>query len=399
MTGQVCEDMKKTLLLMTIMLFWGFSTIASAQVNTVKKPDALFSKSAVLIDSETGSILYSKDAHKKMNPASITKIATAIYALENSSLDETVTVSERAAGTEGSTVYLLPGEKISMHQLLQGLMVNSGNDAAVAIAEHTEGSVEEFTEKLNQFLKDEVGVKDTHFVNPHGLYDKDHYTTAYDMAKITSYATKNDAFRALFDIESLEWSSEGWNTTLYNHHKMVKGEMPYPEVTGGKNGFVPEANHTLVTSAENDGVSVVAVTMDAQSKRAIYADTRALLDYGLNQFTRTYVSKDSDFQTENGSYKLQSDFYYTKPFNQSVNEVVDKNGMLTIFNEDNEEIASTKLQAVNHSDKKQQVLASNSHSAGHSEWEYSSFFYPVFLYMIILVIAGISMMRLREREY
>ncbi len=175
--------------------------------------------------------------------------------------------------------------------------------------------------------------------------------------------------------------------------------MPYPEVTGGKNGFVPEANHTLVTSAENDGVSVVAVTMDAQSKRAIYADTRALLDYGLNQFTRTYVSKDSDFQTENGSYKLQSDFYYTKPFNQSVNEVVDKNGMLTIFNEDNEEIASTKLQAVNHSDKKQQVLASNSHSAGHSEWEYSSFFYPVFLYMIILVIAGISMMRLREREY
>ncbi|QTC43102.1 D-alanyl-D-alanine carboxypeptidase [Bacillus sp. V3] len=391
--------MKKTLLLMTIMLFWGFSTMASAQVNTVKKPDALFSKSAVLIDSETGSILYSKDAHKKMNPASITKIATAIYALENSSLDETVTVSERAAGTEGSTVYLLPGEKISMHQLLQGLMVNSGNDAAVAIAEHTEGSVEEFTEKLNQFLKDEVGVKDTHFVNPHGLYDKDHYTTAYDMAKITSYATKNDAFRTLFDIESLEWSSEGWNTTLYNHHKMVKGEMPYPEVTGGKNGFVPEANHTLVTSAENDGVSVVAVTMDAQSQRAIYADTRALLDYGLNQFTRTYVSKDSDFQTENGSYKLQSDFYYTKPFNQSVNEVVDKNGMLTIFNEDNEEIASTKLQAVNHSDKKQQVLASNSHPAGHSEWEYSSFFYPVFLYMIILVIAGISMMRLREREY
>ncbi|KSU63253.1 hypothetical protein AS034_03090 [[Bacillus] enclensis] len=391
--------MKKTLLLMTIMLFWGFSTMASAQVNTVKKPDALFSKSAVLIDSETGSILYSKDAHKKMNPASITKIATAIYAIENSSLDETVTVSEIAAGTEGSTVYLLPGEKISMHQLLQGLMVNSGNDAAVAIAEHTVGSVEEFTEKLNQFLKDEVGVKDTHFVNPHGLYDKDHYTTAYDMAKITSYATKNDAFRALFDIESLEWSSEGWNTTLYNHHKMVKGEMPYPEVIGGKNGFVPEANHTLVTSAENDGVSVVAVTMDAQSKRAIYADTRALLDYGLNQFTRTYVSKDSDFQTENGSYKLQSDFYYTKPFNQSVNEVVDKNGMLTIFNEDNEEIASTKLQPVNHSDKKQQVLASNSHSAGHSEWEYSSFFYPVFLYMIILVIAGISMMRLREREY
>jgi D-alanyl-D-alanine carboxypeptidase len=391
--------MKKTCLLMFVMFFCGFSTAASAQVDTVKKPDTLFSKSAVLIDSETGSVLYSKSAHKKMNPASITKIATAIYALENSSLDETVTVSERAAGTEGSTVYLLAGEKISMEQLLQGLMVNSGNDAAVAIAEHTEESVDKFVDKLNRFLKDEVGVKDTHFENPHGLYDKNHYTTAYDMAKITSYAMKNDTFKSLFDIDALRWSSEGWETTLYNHHKMVKGEMPYPEVTGGKNGFVPEANHTLVTTAENDGVSVVAVTMDAQSKRAIYADTRSLLDYGLNQFTRTYVSKDTDFQTENGSYKLQSDFYYTKPFNQSVNEVVDKNGMLTLFNEDNEKIASTRLQAVHGSGKKQQVLSSNHHPGGHSEWQSSSFFYPVFLYMIILIIAGISMMRLREREY
>lgn len=386
-------------MLIIIVLFWVSSPMASAQEKTAQKPDSLFSKSAVLIDSSTGSVLYSKNAHKKMNPASITKIATAIYALEHSKQDETVTVSQKAVNTEGSTVYLLPGETISMKQLLQGLMVNSGNDAAVAIAEHTEGSVDDFMKNLNEFLREEVGVKNTHFENPHGLYDDDHYTTAYDMAEITSYALKNDDFKALFDIDMINWTSAGWKTKLYNHHKMVKGELPYPEVTGGKNGFVPEANHTLVTSAENDGLSVVAVTMDAQSKRAIYTDTKALLDYGLNQFTRTYVSKESEFQTSSESFELQTDFHYTKPLNETVNEVVDKSGILTIYNEQHEKIASTKLQAVHTSGKKQQdVLASSSHGSKESEWTDSAAFYPVFLYMIILAMAGISMLRRRGRE-
>ncbi|WP_175991404.1 D-alanyl-D-alanine carboxypeptidase family protein [Bacillus sp. Marseille-Q1617] len=391
--------MKKTITLMIIMLFWVSSPMASAQENKANKPDTLFSKSAVLIDSGTGSVLYSKNAHKKMNPASITKVATAIYALEHTSLDETVTVSDRASKTEGSTVYLLAGETISMHQLLQGLMVNSGNDAAVAIAEHTEGSVEAFMKKLNEFLRDEVGVKNTHFDNPHGLYDENHYTTAYDMAEITSYALKNDAFKQLFDIGMMNWSSEGWKTTLYNHHKMVKGELPYPEVTGGKNGFVPEANHTLVTSAENAGLSVVAVTMNAQSKRAIYADTKSLLDYGLKQFMRTYVSKDSEFQTSSESYQLPSDFHYTKHLNETVNEVVDQDGILTIYNGQNEKIASTKLKAAHISAKKQQdVLASSIHGMKKSDVSDSAVFYPLFLYLIILVMAGISMMKRRERE-
>jgi D-alanyl-D-alanine carboxypeptidase len=388
--------MKKTIILM-MLLFGLTSPMASANEQTIKKPGTLFSKSAVIIDSSTGSVLYSKNAHKKMNPASITKIATAIYALEHGNLEDIATVSENAANIEGSTVYLLPGEKISLEQLMRGMMVNSGNDAAVAIAEHTEGSVNSFVKKLNGFLEDEVGVKNTHFENPHGLYGENHYTTAYDMAKITSYALKNDDFQILFGIDSFDWSSEGWNTTLYNHHKLVKGELPYPEVTGGKNGFIPEANHTLVTSAENEELSVVTVTLNAQSKRAIYADTISLLDYGLNQFTHSYVAKDSEFQTSHSSYKLNADFLYTKPINEAVSEVVDEKGILTIYNEENQKIASTNLQRVQSAVQSQQeVLASSSEK--ESERTNPELLYPMFLYMIILVMIGISMIRKREQD-
>ncbi|MEL3971984.1 D-alanyl-D-alanine carboxypeptidase family protein [Rossellomorea oryzaecorticis] len=388
--------MKKTIILM-MLLFGLTSSMASANEQVIKKPDTLFSKSAVIIDSGTGSVLYSKNAHKKMNPASITKIATAIYALEHGNLEDIATVSDNAANIEGSTVYLLPGEKISLEQLMRGMMVNSGNDAAVAIAEHTEGSVHSFMKKLNGFLEDEVGVKNTHFENPHGLYGENHYTTAYDMAKITSYALKNNDFQMLFGIDSFDWSSEGWDTTLYNHHKLVKGELPYPEVTGGKNGFISEANHTLVTSAENEGLSVVAVTLNAQSKRAIYADTISLLDYGLNQFTHSYIAKDSGFQTDHSFYELKADFHYTKPINEAVNEVVDEKGMLTIYNEDNQKIASTKLHSVRSAEQsEQEVLAASSEK--ESERTDSELFYPVFLYLIILVMIGIRMIRKREQN-
>jgi D-alanyl-D-alanine carboxypeptidase len=391
--------MKKKILLMILVVFGATQTMTSANEHPIKKPDSLFSKSAVMIDSGTGSVLYSKNAHKKMNPASITKIATAIYALEHSDLEDIVTVSKNAANTEGSTVYLLPGEKISLEQLMQGMMVNSGNDAAVAIAEHTEGSVNSFVKKLNVFLEDEVGVHKTHFENPHGLYGENHFTTAYDMAKITSYAMKNDDFRVLFGIGSFEWKSEGWNTTLFNHHKLVKGELPYPEVTGGKNGFITEANHTLVTSAENDGLSVIAVTLNAQSKRAIYKDTTSLLDYGLNQFGRSYIAKGSKFQTAHSTFQLKEDFHFTKRISESVNEVVNEKGIMTIYNEENQEVATTELHSVLKSENgDQEVLASSSDKTEESDLTDPKIFYPVFLYLIILVMMGISMIRKREQE-
>ncbi|MGM0839616.1 MAG: D-alanyl-D-alanine carboxypeptidase family protein [Bacillota bacterium] len=380
-----------------LILFCFTASIVSAQENNVKKPKNIISDSAIIIDSKTKSILYSENSTKRMNPASITKIATAIYAIEHANLNDEVVISEKASNTEGSTVYLEAGERVSLEQLLQGLMVNSGNDAAVAIAEHTEGSVQQFVEKLNVFLKNEIGVENTNFENPHGLFGKNHYTTAYDMAVITSYALKNKQFQELFSLKSIDWSTEGWNTTLYNHHKMVKGELPYPEVTGGKNGFIDESKHTLVTSAENKNLSLVVVTMKAQSKRAIYSDTRKLLDYGLSGFTRSSIPKDSVFHYEDTSFELNQDFQFTQPANGKFTESLDRNGVLTLYNEDQEEMASTKLIPVLKSPVTHKNSVASSESSGlffGDELRQQILFYPFFIYMILLFIMGISIFRI-----
>ena len=388
MTRQVCGYMKKVIVLILLCFI---TPSVSAQQNGVKKPGHIYSDSAIIIDSKTGSILYSKNGTKRMNPASITKIATAIYAIQHSDLRDQVKISEKASRTEGSTVYLAPGETLSMEQLLQGLMVNSGNDAAVAIAEHTEGSVKTFVDKLNLFLKEEVGVRDTHFENPHGLYGENHYTTAYDMAKITSYALQNEQFRELFDIDSLDWKAEGWNTTLYNHHKMVKGEIPYPEVTGGKNGFIDESRHTLVTSAKNDKLSIVVVTMKAQSKRAIYSDTRKLLDYGLNQFERNYIPKETVFQLDGTSYDLKRDIPFTQPVDGKITQKLAASGELTLYNQDHEEMLSTTLTPVKGTPVTHtEAVASSEHKALFSG---QLLFYPIIIYMALLFIAGVSVFR------
>jgi D-alanyl-D-alanine carboxypeptidase len=395
LTRQVCGYMKKWFI---VLIFFCFSTsIVSAQENIVKKPKNLFSDSAIIIDSKTKSVLYSKNSNERMNPASITKIATAIYAIEHANLNDQVEISEKASNTEGSTVYLEAGEKVSLKLLLQGLMVNSGNDAAVAIAEHTEGSVQQFANKLNVYLKEEAGVENTHFENPHGLYGENHYTTAYDMAMITSYALKNKQFQELFSLKSIDWSTEGWNTTLYNHHKMVKGELPYHEVTGGKNGFINESQHTLVTSAENEDLSVVVVTMKAQSKRAIYSDTTKLLDYGLSNFIRSYIPKETVFQYEDTSYELKQNFQYTQPTNGKFTETLDRNGVLTLYNEDQEKMVSTKLKPVMNPSVKHKNAVASSESTGvfyGDELRQQILFYPFFIYMILLFIVAISIFRM-----
>ncbi|MDI3410890.1 serine hydrolase [Bacillus sonorensis] len=159
-----------------------------------------------------------------MYPASITKIATAIYAIEKGHLKDDVKVSKKAAETEGTSVYLEKGETVPLKRLLQGLLMNSGNDAGTAIAEHLSGSVEQFADDLNAFVAKRVGATDTHFTNPHGLFDKNHYTTAADMAKITAYAVKNKTFRSLFQKKAA-WHGQTWDTTLKNHHRMLTGRF------------------------------------------------------------------------------------------------------------------------------------------------------------------------------
>lgn len=263
----------------TAFVFIALTLFPSDVSFAIGKP-AISSEAAVLLDSKSGKVLYEKNSMKEMYPASLTKISTAIYALEKGDVDELVTVSKNAYQVDGTKVYLEEGEKVPLKRLIQGLIINSGNDAAVAIAEHLEGSVTDFSSQLNQYLT-ALGMQHTNFSNPHGLFDPSHTTTARDIAAMTHYAMQNEEFREIFATRELKWAGKTWNTTLYTHHKLMR-ELPYDGVTGGKTGFVDESGHTLVTTAERGGVSLIVVVLNGSTQEAIYKDTTVLLDYGFH---------------------------------------------------------------------------------------------------------------------
>ncbi len=217
--------------------------------------------SAVAIDAKSGMALYSKNAENKMPMASTTKIMTAIVALENGRLEDVTEVSERAASAEGSSMYLEKGEKISLINLLYGLMLSSGNDAAIAIAEHISGSEEEFVSLMNE-TAEKLGAKNTHFENPNGLPSDEHYSTAYDMAKITAYALKIPTFAEIVSTKTkkVPWEGREYNRILNNHNKLLS---MYDGCIGVKTGFTKTAGRCLVSAAERNGMTVICVTLNA----------------------------------------------------------------------------------------------------------------------------------------
>lgn len=304
----------------------------------------ILSEAAILIDSKTGEVLYEKNAHAKMYPASLTKIATAIYALEKGDLNDVVTVSKNARQVDGSRVYLEEGEKVQLRKLIQGLLINSGNDAGVAIAEHLDGSIETFATKLNSYLS-KLGVENTNFENSHGLFNPKHVTTAEDLAKITQYAMKNEEFREIFGTKELEWKGTSWQTTIYTHHKLMR-ENPYDGVTGGKTGYIPQSGNTLVTTANRNELSLIAVILKGSNQQMTYKDTVELLDYGFNHFKTSYIPKGTMFPVKGEKFLTTKDFYYTQSSNENVIKNVNENGMLEIVNENQEIIASLQLKDV-----------------------------------------------------
>lgn len=179
-------------------------------------------KSAALIDTMTGSVLYEKNAYQKLPMASTTKIMTAICALEAGNLDEAFEIHPAAVGVEGSSIYLAHGETMTMRDLVYGLMLNSGNDAAVAIAMRVSGSIEDFAALMNDTAA-RIGVKDTHFQNPNGLDDPQHYTTAYDLAQITRYGMRVPEFAEIVSTKSkrIPWQNKENGRLLSNHNKML----------------------------------------------------------------------------------------------------------------------------------------------------------------------------------
>jgi len=220
-------------------------------------------QSAILMEQSTGRVLFEKDAYKPKRIASITKIMTAIIAIESGKMDEMVKVSENAVRTEGSSIYLKPGEKIKLRDLVYGLMLRSGNDAAVAIAEHVGGSLEGFVYMMNQ-KAEEIGMKSTEFANPHGLDDhENHYSTAYDMALLTRYAMNNEDFREISGtkVHRAPNPTESWDRKWTNKNRLLT-EL-YEKSTGGKTGFTKRAKRTLVSTATKGELDLIAVTLNA----------------------------------------------------------------------------------------------------------------------------------------
>lgn len=235
--------------------------------------------SAVLMEHESGRILYEKDPHEIRRVASITKIMTAILAIESGKLDEMVKISRSAAYAEGSSIYLVPGEKIKLIDLVYGLMLRSGNDAANAIAEHVGGSMEGFVFMMNQKAK-EIGMTNTAFSNPSGLdTHEEHYSTAYDMALLMRYATHDETFRTISGTKLHSLEREGGMQHWKNKNRLLTEKYKY--TTGGKTGYTKRAGRTLVTTASKKEKDMIAVTLDASDD---WNDHISMYEYGFDHF-------------------------------------------------------------------------------------------------------------------
>jgi len=250
----------------------------------------LSASSAILVDGVNGEVIYEKNADRKMPMASTTKIMTAICTIENINTNMPITVDDRAVGVEGSSVYLCHNEKITIKELLYCMMLNSGNDAATALAIAVGGSVENFSDLMNKTAK-RIGANSTNFVNPSGLYDENHYTTARDLAKITSYAMKNPLFCDI--VKTKEMTISAGNVAgkryLKNHNKLL---WQYEDCIGVKTGYTKKCGRCLVSAAKKDMTSLIAVTLNAPDD---WNDHKSLFDYGFSRLKNNIISLDGQY--------------------------------------------------------------------------------------------------------
>lgn len=275
-----------------------FVLLLSTVTAVPTKSHAIAARGAILMDQESGRVLFERNAHTPMRIASITKIMTATLAIESGKMNEMVTVSKKASGTEGSSLYLEPGDKIKLEDLVYGLMLRSGNDAAVAIAEHVGGSLDHFVKMMNEKAK-EIGMTKSVFANPHGLDDhENHYSTAYDMALLTKYAMKNEQYRKISGTKEYRCKSLNRSVgTWFNKNKLLT--ILYPYSTGGKTGYTIRAKRTLVSTAEKDGLKLIVVTIN---DRQDWKDHMSLFNMAFQKYERVEVVSKEEFASFQGSY-------------------------------------------------------------------------------------------------
>ncbi len=245
-------------------------------------------KGAVLINADTGEIIFEHNAETRLSMASTTKIMTALLLCESGDLSREVTVTAEMLRVEGTSMGLLPGDKVTLEGLLYGMMLPSGNDAANATAFILGGTVDGFVKKMNQKAV-QLGLKNTHFETPSGLDGEEHYTTAYDLAMITRYALQNPHFKKAVSCKSavVYYGNPPYRRTLTNHNRLLK---MHPDCVGVKTGFTKKSGRCLVSAAERDGKRVIAVTLyDPDDWR----DHKAMLDYGLERIVTTEIKPES----------------------------------------------------------------------------------------------------------
>lgn len=242
-------------------------------------------KIAVAYDRKSGRVIWGKDEDKRSAMASTTKIMTAIVTLENSNLEDMVKVSSKAAWTGGSTLKLKTDDEISLEDLLYGLMLRSGNDAAVAIAEHVGGSVEGFADMMNK-KADELELKNTHFVTPHGLDDPEHYTTAKELAIITNYAMNNPIFCKIVNTKTCFISINGVPREIANTNELL-GVLE--GVNGVKTGFTNNAGRCLVTSINRNGWEIIVVVLRADTKKIRTQDSVKIIEYVYKNYVQINI--------------------------------------------------------------------------------------------------------------
>ena len=264
---------------------------AAAAAPNVNKPQLdIKAEACILIDANSGLILYEKNCHEKLYPASITKIMTTLLACENGNMSDTITFSHNAVfniGPGSSHIGMDEGEELNFEDGLYGILLASANEVCMGVAEHIDGTVEKFVDRMNKRAK-ELGCKDTHFANPHGFHDDDHYTTCYDMSLITKEAVKNEQFLKIFSTVDHTIPATNKNVERYLHHKdkMMRPTSPYyyENIIGGKTGFHDQALNTLVSYAGKDNVRLITVVMKDNGAALTYADTVTLMNYGFSLY-------------------------------------------------------------------------------------------------------------------
>jgi len=318
--------MKKliTIIIMTLFLIQNISSAVIAKTTTPVVP-SVSADSVVLMDATTGKILYEKNKNTAYPPASTTKIMTSLLVLENGNLDDMVTVSKNAENADGSKIYIFEGEIISVKELLYGLILASANDCAIALAEHISGSTEEFAKLMNEKAKS-LGCKNTNFVNPNGLYDVDHKTSAYDLALIMQELTTHAEYKDISTTPSYLMAPTNKSIEkrpLWNGNRLIhSGDSYYYEgCEGGKTGYTVQSKHSYIAVATRNGQKLI-VSLIHDSAKTFFPDSRKLFDYGFNNFELSkFLNKDdavSNLTLDDGTViplLAAKDFYIVKAKN------------------------------------------------------------------------------------